>query len=74
MHFSVEDGECLQGVVVGGFENSHLLGQRERFILFARALQTDGLQNLQCDISRMFNTMLFQDNEFDRQTLKSARV
>lgn len=46
MHLSVEYGERLQRVVVGGLEGGDFLGQRERFILFPSPLEADRLQDL----------------------------
>lgn len=46
MHLSVEYGERLQRVVIGGFQSGDFLGQRERLILFPSPLETDRLQDL----------------------------
>lgn len=43
VHLSVQNSEGLERVVIGGLKNGHFLGQRERFILFPRALKADRL-------------------------------
>lgn len=43
VHFPVQDGQRLEGVVIGGLQRGHFLRQSKSLILLPSSLQTDGL-------------------------------
>lgn len=46
VHFPVENGQCLQGIIICGFKCCYFLCQGIGFILLASPLQANGLQHL----------------------------
>lgn len=63
MHLSVEYGERLQRVVVGGLQSGDFLGQRERLILFPSPLETDRLQDLGGEMLEKFTAHLSSEED-----------
>lgn len=47
VHFSVQNSQGLERVVISGLQNGHLLSQSESFILFPRPLKADRLEYLE---------------------------